>query len=203
MITLRYTLLSDGSSDAALMPIIEWLIAQHRPEIGVLGQAAEGLGAIGLSLSKRIPAALRLYPCDVLFVHRDAEGVPFGARLDEIVAAVGTSHNQFITIIPVRMTEAWLFSDETAIRSAAANQAGKIDLKLPAKKSWESMPDPKQFLFDVLELASEKSGRALSKFKPQRQRHLVAQRSGDFSALRGLASFDFFESQLVEILGKI
>jgi hypothetical protein len=185
------------------MPIIEWLIAQHRPELGVLGQLATGMGTVGLALAKRIPVALRLFPCELLFVHRDAEGEPLAIRLGEIGSAMGQLHPNFVPIIPVRMTEAWLLSDEAAIRSAAENRAGQMALNLPSKKNWESAPDPKKILFDALIVASEKSGRALSKFKPQRQRPLIAQRTRDFSGLRGLPSFDFFETQLLDKLRKI
>ena len=185
------------------MPIIEWLVGQHRPDLGVLGQLAEGTGAIGLTLTKRIPAALRLFPCDILFVHRDAESEAIDTRLAEIVNALGQSQQSFIPIIPVRMTEAWLLSDHAAIRSAAENRAGQTMLNLPPRKNWETLSDPKKILFEALVIASEKSGRALSKFKPQRQRSFVAQRTRDFSALRGLASFDFFETQLLDKLGKI
>ena len=35
MRTIRYTLLSDGSSDKMLMPILDWLLYQHCPEYSV------------------------------------------------------------------------------------------------------------------------------------------------------------------------
>lgn len=200
MIVLRYTLLSDGSSDAALMPIIEWLINEHRPDIGVLGQAAEGLSTSDRSLAKRIPAALASCPCDILFVHRDAEGEALDTRMREIEDVVKALDVASVAIVPVRMTEAWLFSDEAAIRSAAENRNGSVKLKLPEKRSWEKLPDPKGVLFELLVAASEKQGRALAKFSPHRQRALVTQRSSNFSGLRGLSSFDRFEAQLIEKL---
>lgn len=200
MTILRYTLLSDGSSDAALIPIIEWLIAQHRPEIGVLGQCAQHLETTDLSLASRVPAALAKYPCELLFIHRDAEAVPLTDRLQEIDAASVRATVPCVPVIPVRMTEAWLFSDETAIRSAAENRNGVIKLQIPSKKMWEGLVDPKACLFGILVLASGKQGRALAKFNPHRQRALVTQRTDDFSRLRGLPSFDFFEAQLVRIL---
>lgn len=200
MKTLRYTLLTDGSSDVALKSIIEWLVNEHRPDIGLIGELAQNLGNIGLSLEARVPEALRLFPCDVLFVHRDAEGETLQFRNDEILAALKDRSVVWIPVIPVKMTEAWLLSDESAIRSAAENRAGKVQLNLPSKKTWEGLADPKKIFFDALIVASEKSGRALSKFNPNRQRALVAQRTADFSGLRGLPSFDVFEAHLIEIL---
>lgn len=200
MKSLRYTLIADGSSDVALMPIIDWLLAQHRPDLGIVGELARDTGKVGLALDARVPAVLKLFPCDILFVHRDAEGDAPEMRFYEISHAVDDLHKNCVPIVPLRMTEAWLFSDEAAIRSAAENRSGKISLNLPAKKNWEGLKDPKQLLFNKLIIASEKTGRALSKFNPARQRMLITQRTTDFSDLRGVASFDAFEEKLIEKL---
>lgn len=197
---IRYTLVADGSSDVVLKPIIEWIVAQHRPEIGLIGELARDMGKVGLSLSDKIPQALKLFPCDILFVHRDAEAMAIDLRISEINEAVVKVHDNFVPIVPIRMTETWLLSDEYAIRSAAENRSGRVDLNIPVKRNWESLNDPKKILFDALITASEKSGRALNKFNPNKQRCLVAQRTNDFSRLRGLVSFDLFESNLVEKL---
>lgn len=203
MTVLRYTLLTDGSSDAVLVPIIEWLIKEHRPDIGVQGQVATGLSTADRSLVKRVPAALAACPCDLLLIHRDAEGESIETRVREIELAAKDLDVGYVPIVPVRMTEAWLFSDEEAIRSAAGNQNGRMDLNVPAKKTWEKLDDPKEVLFELLMTASGKQGRALAKFYPHRQRPLVTSRTSDFSRLRGLPSFDFFEAQLVEKLRDI
>ncbi|MET0268053.1 MAG: hypothetical protein ABW202_20860 [Duganella sp.] len=184
MTLLRYTLLSDGSSDAALMPIIESVISEHRPDLAILGQAAGQLLTRDLSLRSRIPAALAKYPCDALFVHRDAEGQALALRHREIVAASVGLKTPVIPVIPIRMTEAWMLSDENAIRFAAENRSGSIKLKIPAKNNWETLPDPKRILFDLLKEASGKQGRALDKFNPHKQRALVTQWMSDFSGLR-------------------
>lgn len=194
---LRYTLIADGSSDAALRPIIDWLIADRFPTIGVLGEFARGVGAVGLALEQRIPAALKLFPCDLLIIHRDAETASPEQRILEIERAVDDQFPRWVPLVPVRMTEAWLLSDEDAIRSAAENRTGRVALNLPSKDRWEQLKDPKDLLFDSLILASGKSPRALRRFNPARQRALVAQRTSDFSGLRGLLSFDEFESRLV------
>jgi hypothetical protein len=201
---IRYTLLADGSSDEVLLSIIDWLILQHFPGCSVLGTFAKDFGKVGLDLRSRIPAALKFFPCDIFFIHRDSEGQGLKQRINEIDMAVKDIQiKNFVPIIPVRMTEAWLLSDENAIRSAAGNKNGKIDLRLPNRKNLEDQSDPKNILVDALILASEKTGRALKKFNPLKERALVAKRTTSFAALRGLPSFDFFEARLVNTLNGI
>lgn len=200
---LRYTLVADGSSDAVLMPIIDWLIADCWPGQGVQGTFADQIPSVGLALERRIPEVLRLFPCDLLIVHRDAEGDSLTQRIDEIVRAVPVEGPKWVPLVPVKMTEAWLLSDELAIRSAAENKGGKVRLELPKKARWEQLQDPKAVLFEALTVASEKSPRALRKFNPARHRALVAQRTVEFSALRGMPSFDLFEQKLTDALQEI
>lgn len=195
--------MADGSSDAALKSIIEWTIQEHRPDLGVMGEFAGALDAHGRALDVRIPFALKLFPCDLLIVHRDAEGEPVARRLREIQTALENYGGPWIPVIPVRMTEAWLLSDEGAIRSAAENKSGRIPLNLPPRQRWENLNDPKEVLFEALRTASEKSARALRKFSPARQRALVAQRTANFAGLRGVPSFDLFEANLIEALKEL
>ncbi len=197
---LSYTLLADGSSDSALMPIIEWLIGCHRPDLRVAGSFASDIGRTGLSLCQRLPVALALYPCDILLVHRDAESEKPSCRETEIARAASTLHPCWIPMVPERMTEAWLLSDERAIRAAAGNRHGKVKLNLPDKRQWDSLNDPKQVLFDALKVATEKSGRALTKFSVTQARLLVASMTPDFSGLRGMPSFDNFETKFATAL---
>lgn len=83
-------------------------------------------------------AALALYPCDLIFIHRDAERQPPDLRRSEIVRALQEVENSdaqrppAICVIPVRMQKAWLLFDELAIRKAAveANRQGHGGIKL-------------------------------------------------------------------------
>ena len=203
MSIIRYTLLADGTSDAVLMPIVDWLIEQHAPDRGVLSQFARGLGKVGLDLCSRIPAALELFPCDIMFIHRDGETQTYDSRRTEIVSACANINQKYVPLIPIRMMEAWLFSDEGAIRAAAGNRNGTMDLMLPSKKQWENLPDPKKLLSETLTTASGKTGRSLRKFNPEQQRHRITELTKNFSALRGIPSFDSFESALIEQLKSI
>ena len=74
MSAVTYTLLSDGSSDRALMPLLDWLLRQHMPSIAIQGSWADlrRLPRPPRSLVNRIQTSVDLFPCDLLFVHRDA-----------------------------------------------------------------------------------------------------------------------------------
>ena len=73
---IRYSLISDGSSDRALIPILTWVLREKGNIKRVQPEWAD-LGRLPLppqGLCERILWAIDLYPCDLLFIHRDAEG---------------------------------------------------------------------------------------------------------------------------------
>lgn len=198
---LRYTFIGDGSSDQALMPILNWLLSEY----GVAhfqGQWAAHPPSGG-GLKSKVEYALRAYPCDILFVHRDAERQGYEARLQEIAEATHEITVTWVPVIPVRMTEAWLLTSETAIRSASGNPNGKIELTLPSPKQIEGLSDPKQRLFDLLKTASKQKGRDLAKRNVFQARALVAEHTDDFSALRSLSAFQRLEAALKDALSRI
>jgi hypothetical protein len=199
---LRFTLLADGPSDVALVPILSWLLAQHLPGRALQVQFAD-LGRLRIrpdSQVDRIHYALELYPCDVLFVHRDAEGQPPDWRRDQIQAAIRAAElrTPYVCVVPIRMTEAWLLFDQAAIRRAAGNPYGRSELALPALREVESLPDPKDVLRSALLKASELKGRRLKDFRTSPRR--VAELIRDFSPLRELSAFCQLEDDLASIL---
>ena len=187
MRTLRYTLLTDGSSDRVLIPILNWLL--DRADIPYQDQFADRLPPANSGLKRRAATALRLYPCDLLFVHRDGEGQGFDERIGEIQRELAGVDNLYVPIVPVRMTEAWLLSSETAIRRAAGNPNGEMELGLPTWREWDQKPDPKRILFDTLRNASGLQGRHLRRFHEHAARHRVAELTSDFSPLERLPAF--------------
>ncbi len=202
---ITYTLLSDGTSDKALLPIIDWTIRKQHPDIVLQSQWADfSLLAIPpKELPERIKQAIDLYPCDWLFIHRDGEKQPLADRRQEIDQAwqrVAGSYTvrTVIGVIPVRMTEAWLLLNENAIRLAAGNPSGKQKLSIPGIKQLESLPDPKQTLQQLLRDASELSGRRLQKFNVSKAVQLVAENISDFSALTNLNAFLIFEELVIK-----
>jgi len=145
MSSIRYTLLTDGSSDRALIPILNWLLRQHLLNHEIQSEWADlsRLPKPPKELSERIELAINLYPCDVLFIHRDAEACELDHRVKEIEAKLSNLAElqvPVVKVIPVRMTEAWLLFDERAIRTAASNPNGSIVLQLPSFNNIEILP---------------------------------------------------------------
>lgn len=202
---LRYTLLPDGPSDRALLPILTWLVRQHLPNCAVQADFAEPwrLPSPPRDLPARIDTALDLYPCGLLFIHRDAEREPRSARVKEMDAARQASANSgfpAVCVVPVRMTEAWLLIDEGAIRTAAGNPNGRVPLDMHPLGSLEQIPDPKGVLNDLLLKASELTGRRRRKFRAAERVARVAGCIADFALLRRLDAFRELEAELSGII---
>jgi Domain of unknown function (DUF4276) len=197
---LSVTLVADGSSDLyALTPIVTLLLDQHCPVPFYVAQA-ESLGQ-GHQLEPRIRRALELFPCKLLLVHRDAEGLSIAAREKEIGEAIRQSQLAvpYVCAVPVRMTEAWLLADEFAIRCAAGNPSGTTPLELPRLQHIESA-QAKDALFQALQLASDLGTRRIRGFRPQQHRHRVAEALTNLAGLRKLPSFAHFETSLAGTL---
>ena len=206
---LRYTLVSDGSSDRALLPILSWLLRQHRVMCLIQPEWADlrWLQNPPKDLSSKIEQSLYYYPCNLLFVHRDAEKragkLSYTQRKAEIINAlahINLAHTPSICVVPVRMTEAWLLINEAALRRAAGNANGQKPLGLPNLLMLEQHSDPKQLLYDLLKDASELTGRRLRNFPVNQSALLVAEYIDDFSLLRNLPAFRSLEADLKEIV---
>lgn len=191
---LTSTLVAEGSSDYVLVPLIEFVLDEHC-NIPHVTTFAEGLPSG--PLRERVNLALSLHPCDLLFVHRDADRAQVQQREQEIRAAlVSPDAPRAIFMIPVRMTEAWLLIDEMAIRRAAGNTSGVANLGLPPFAKLEAQADPKGLLFAALERASELGPNRLRRFDRNRARRQVSGFMEDPSILRKLPSFVHFEEQV-------
>jgi len=196
--------MADGPSDRCLLRIIDWLLASLRnvSPLAIKPQFADSRRLPGRppTLSERMRQALDYYPCDILFVHRDAEREPLKNRLREIeLAADEAQIHHRVPVIPVRMMEAWLLLEIRAIRTAADNPNGTARLDLPRVQELESVPDPKRMLYDLLIAASEKTGRRLAHFRSPAnlamRRIRVADLIADFSLLRQLPAFSYFAAE--------
>lgn len=200
---LRYTLLSDGPADKALVPILTWLLRQHVPNLPIQPRWADlrRLPRPPRELRGRIQESMHLFPCDLLFVHRDAETASLDDRLNEIRQAVADASvddeiTDFICVVPVRMTEAWLLFDIDAIRQAAGNPNGTVPLQLPRLSDIESLPDPKRVLHKALRTATERSGRRIRRFDVNSAVQRVPECVQDFSPLRSLTAFAALEEEV-------
>ena len=209
MSDLRYVLLSDGSSDNALVPLLTWIIRQNLPSCAIQPRWAD-LGHLRRppkNLAEKIFACKKLYDFDLLFVHRDAESQPRELRVAEIQAAVAKAGVDpmpvVCCVVPVRMQEAWLLFDESAIRKASGNPSGRIPLNIPPLPCVEREPDPKSLLHQLLLEASGLSAHRKKRFKVAQKVHRVPVFIADFSPLRGLSAFDALEADIKIALSKI
>ena len=202
---LRYTLVADGSSDRALLPILTWVLRQYLGAIPIQAEFADlrRLSPSPRKLSERIDRSVELYPCDLLFVHRDAENAPIEEREAEIRKAIEESSMEdsvrVVCVVPVRMQEAWLLIDEAALRRAAGNPNGTQPLAMPDVQRLEELADPKQLIRDLLRQASELQGRRLERFNWRSSAHRVAEMIGDFSILYRLAAFQRLAAEVKRV----
>lgn len=204
MSDLRCTVLSDGPSDIALLPILTWLLSQYvgSRSLDLSWADFRRLNRPPRALTDRVLMSINLFPCDLLFVHRDAEGATRQARVDEIVRAreQALRHGPVppvICVVPVRMTEAWLLSDEKAVRQAAGNPNGRQPLALPRVHELEAMPDPKATLRQLWREASDLRGQRLKRLRVAPD--LLAGFIDDFSVLRGLPAFQALEADIERV----
>ncbi len=204
---MNFALLSEGSSDRALLPILEWTLAECLPDsVAIDGSWVDTSRlppAVISTPRDRLRSAADIYACDVLFIHRDEDGIGWERRNKEIQgwvldAELGTGVSP-VAVIPVQATEAWLLVDKQAIRSASSNPNGKSPLDLPKVHEVEGLANPKQVLFAALRAASELSGRKLKKFDRSRARSDVANYMTRKILLRQLPAFQRLEGRVREL----
>jgi hypothetical protein len=194
MTTLRFTLVAEGSSDRVLIPILRWMLGSHHSDFQWIGQAAnlQELPKPPRELGEKIAIASKLFPADVIFVHRDVDRESPSKRREEIAEALRLLPNSparyCVPVIPVRMTEAWLLISESALRTASGNPNGQNSLNLPPLSKLESIPDPKKLLQDLLLEASEHTGRRRKKFNFPARRARIPDFLKDLKVLLGLPS---------------
>lgn len=205
---LRYTLLSDGPSDQALLPILTWLLRQHLHCLPIQSRWADlrRLYRPPRELYEKIRKSIELFPSDVLFVHRDAETASLEERLNEIEQAVMDTGivngvSIVICVVPVRMTEAWLLFDIDAIRQAAGNPSGTVPLELHRLSDIESLPDPKRILHRALRTATQYGTHRIKRFDVSRAVQRVPEYIEDFSPLRSLPAFAALEEDVRRAVG--
>lgn len=155
---MRFVLVCEGSSDAALVRHIERLLAQ----CGCSNPRGDSFHR-GSRIAEKIQEAVKLSSdLDLLFVHRDANNAGAQARHLEIEKAVENAlptGGRWVAVVPVRMTEAWLLLDQAAIRRVVGKPDGRQPLDLPSPKRVERVPDPKDMLKRAMLAAVATTGR--------------------------------------------
>lgn len=206
MLRVRYTLVADGPSDRALTHVIDWAIreAAAGEDCEVASRFAETESGPG-ELAERIARAVRAFPCDVLFVHRDAERMGRNVRCEEVkraaqVAGVAST----VAVVPVRMTEAWLLLDADAI-ARAADRVDAAEIDVPSVSRLDRLPDPKSTLHQLLRDASGKSGRHHRRFTRDIGNRVqrVAEYISTYEPLRALSAFREFETDTANAIRRL
>ena len=169
---VRFVLLCEGSSDQALASHLRKLLS-HCGAAEAVGTSVP-FGRVRPPeppekrprslLARRIDTVLSADSAiDLIFIHRDADAAGHEARareVEEIMRGVQCG-SDWLPVIPVRTTEAWLLLDEPAIRRVAGNPQGSQPLQLPRPSQVETVADPKETLRNALAAASGKRGRRL------------------------------------------
>lgn len=202
MKTISIVLLCDGTSDFCICRPIEWIIGGRFEDLSFRVVPALTLVPAKAILSQRLRKTCLDYSPDVIVCHRDAERATHEARLQEILDATAEAKISVPVVgaIPVRMTEAWLLFDEDALRAAANNANGRVDLAMPRLERVEQLQDPKELLFEKIRLASGLAAQRSRRFDVHRARHRLAELIDDFSPLRRLNAFQRFEESLISAI---
>ncbi len=173
---IRFALVTEGSSDRGLVPHLEDL-CERAGATEVEGTAPD-LGRLpdppGKRVIDQVRAVLALVPqVQIVFIHRDADQRIDTRARHEIEAAItkldaGLHH---VAVVPIQELEAWLLTNEYAIREMAMNPRGTAPLGLPSISQIERAASPKELLQEALVAACKLSGRRLAKFEQDFPRH--------------------------------
>src|SRR5579884_1436042 len=143
---IRSTLVAEGSTDGALGPMLTWLLERHLPEADVetthVLSVDELSGIAKGDINGRMRRAIDLYPCEILFVHRDADSEDDAPRHEEIRRATAhldpASTPPVIAVVPIQAIEAWLMFHADALFHAVRKRA-RVTLDLPALRTVQSI----------------------------------------------------------------
>lgn len=197
---ITFVLLCEGPSDEGLVQHLQFLLVKYGAGVAV-GSADNRKGTVVEKLRRVLREVAVI---DLVFVHRDADSRSPDARISEILDgadSVGV-RDLCVAVVPVQMTEAWLLTDENAIRAVVGKPDGRTDLNLPAIKHVESISDPKSTLAEVLEVASECRGRRLAAVKRQFAGHrkVLLERLDPEGPVTRLDSWRLLEQSISEIM---
>lgn len=198
---IRITLVGDGKSDKVLKYPLGWLLDQLFPD-HVFEFEFSGEKKPKWKLADKINYALELFPCDLLMVHRDVENQTIAQREQEVQEAINQIKSPgprfgFISVTPIKMSEAWLLIDEQAIREAAGNPNGKEPLPMPSIQELERM-DAKKKAEELLQKAHGGRKRQRKKFNSEmaKHKHLLAKNIEDFALCHRLYAFQRLHDHL-------
>lgn len=196
MISIRFVLIREGSSDNGLIPHLENLCV----EVGadeVMSAAFDhqriGTGS-GSTVEAKLRAVLHHEPnANLIFIHRDADRRDSTPRHNEVASAIDavSPENECVCVVPVQETEAWILLDDAAIRRVAGRLSGKVPLSLPKPSQVEFTANPKERLQQALLLAADLTGRKRDRFRAEfpSHRQLLLERLPTGGALNEVPSW--------------
>ena len=207
---IHFILVGEGTSDDGLIPHLENLcIDLGADEVTGTGVDFRRLDQpVGHSLEAKLGAAVQLEPeANLFFVHRDADSPDPAPRYAEIASAVAAVEvaQEWVALVPVQETEAWLLLDEAAIRLVARKPRGRTPLNLPRARQIEAVANPKERLREALVVASEASGRKLENLRRDfpDHRRILLQRLPIRGPLLEVDSWVRLESDLAAAIARL
>jgi len=204
---LTYVLVAEGSSDASLVPVINWAISNAGcMYINPIVADFSSLRKKPNSVLDKILACRSLYrEADIVVVHRDSDNVGWNCRRREVEEAWSQSAytKGCVPLIPVAMTEAWLLVDPIAILRSLSNPNGNVPVEFPAIGSLENIRNPKECLFRHDQQMSGLSRRRQEQINVFQVRSGISKYISDYSLLRKIPSFARFEDDLIEAMNMV
>ena len=166
---IHFVLIAEGTSDDGLIPHLESLCIEAGADevTGIAPDLNRLSDSVGHALENKVGKILDLEPqANLLFLHRDADSRDAQPRHDEILQAMESSASEkdYVPVVPVQETEAWLLLDEKAIRKVAGRPSGRNHLCLPRPANVENVANPKERLKNALLAAAELTGRRHRRF---------------------------------------
>ena len=189
---LTWSVVADGGTDRLLVPVIQWAIHRLDPDVEILEpEFRKRYGSVREFLGTYKPGGVML-----IFVHRDSENLSLQERSREFESV---TRSDVVPVVPVRMSEAWILFDGTAVAKAAGSPAPHVSV--PAIAEIESIGNPKDRLDELLlRTAGPPTGRRGRNFKRSiaSRRVSVAEYISDYSPLEQLPAFRRFQDSLAE-----
>jgi len=144
---------------------------------------------------------------DLAFVHRDADRAGVHTRRTEIsdaAAACGVT-SIVVPIVPVQELEAWLLTDELALRRVVGRPNSRVSLGLPRLATIEATPSPKEILKSALLAASETTGRRRTQERSdfEKRRRALLDRLDIDGPIRQLPAWRRLEADIVEAVSTL
>lgn len=200
-------LMSEGTSDKAIIPILQWLMQTHFPT------SNDNIQRVNFykfpkqmvhTLEDKLRVIHREFDFDLLFIHMDADNTTLDSRVQLIRERVehvrGSHEGKHVPVIPVQTMETWLLVDEKAIIEAAGNSIKNVRLNMPSLNSLEGFPstEAKSKLHELLEKAANPRGgrRRRERYRPERDVHSIAEFMEDYTVLRNLSAFQHLENMM-------